>query len=203
MKTTLFTILLVLVLSSLSFSQELNFSTNGYKLNSEQSKKFSDNLFYGGEFSASFGSYSQVTIAPSIGYKFNNMISTILKIGYSRAWQSDYKDASGNTIGYNQFGTSISMRFAPVRQFYALLEPAYYSYENPVLIATSIGGNYYYDKERKEVPFIYLGAGFYQQIANSGAGITGELKVDVLNDKNSPYYGTTTPVYSLGIVYGF
>jgi hypothetical protein len=201
MKTTLFTILLVLVLSSVSFSQELNFSTNGYSLNSEQAKKFSDNLFYGGEFSASFGSYSQVTVAPSIGYKFNNMFSTILKIGYSRAWQSDYKDAGGSTLGYNQFGTSITMRFAPVRQFYALLEPAYYSYESPVLKSTTIGGNYY-DKERREVPFIYLGAGFFQQIPNSRAGITGELKVDLLRDKNSPYKDYA-PIYSVGVVYGF
>jgi hypothetical protein len=201
MKTTLFTILLVLVLSSVSFSQELNFSTNGYSLNSEQAKKFSDNLFYGGEFSASFGSYSQVTAAPSIGYKFNNMFSTILKIGYSRAWQSDYKDAGGSTLGYNQFGTSITMRFAPVRQFYALLEPAYYSYESPVLKSTTIGGNYY-DKERREVPFIYLGAGFFQQIPNSRAGITGELKVDLLRDKNSPYKDYA-PIYSVGVVYGF
>jgi hypothetical protein len=201
MKTTLFTILLVLVLSSVSFSQELNFSTNGYSLNSEHAKKFSDNLFYGGEFSASFGSYSQVTVAPSIGYKFNNMFSTILKIGYSRAWQSDYKDAGGSTLGYNQFGTSITMRFAPVRQFYALLEPAYYSYESPVLKSTTIGGNYY-DKERREVPFIYLGAGFFQQIPNSRAGITGELKVDLLRDKNSPYKDYA-PIYSVGVVYGF
>jgi hypothetical protein len=201
MKTTLFTILLVLVLSSVSFSQELNFSTNGYSLNSEQAKKFSDNLFYGGEFSASFGSYSQVTVAPSIGYKFNNMFSTILKIGYSRAWQSDYKDAGGSTLGYNQFGTSITMRFAPVRQFYALLEPAYYSYESPVLKSTTIGGNYY-DKERREVPFIYLGAGFFQQIPNSRAGITGELKVDLLRDKNS-HYKDYAPIYSVGVVYGF
>ncbi|MFZ4590739.1 MAG: hypothetical protein ACOYN6_07060 [Ignavibacteria bacterium] len=199
MKTTLFTILLVLVLSSVSFSQELNFSTNGYSLNSEQAKRFSDNLFYGGEFSASFGSYSQVTIAPSIGYKFNNMFSTILKIGYSRAWQSDYKDAGGSTLGYNQFGTSITMRFAPVRQFYALLEPAYYSYER---LASTTGGNYF-DKERKEVPFVYLGAGFFQQIPNSRAGITGELKVDLLRDKNSPYKDNYTPIYSIGIVYGF
>lgn len=201
MKTTLFTILLVLVLSSVSFSQELNFSTNGYSLNSEQAKKFSDNLFYGGEFSASFGNYSQVTVAPSIGYKFNNMFSTILKIGYSRAWQSDYKDAGGSTLGYNQFGTSITMRFAPVRQFYALLEPAYYSYESPVLKPTTTGGNYY-DKERREVPFVYLGAGFFQQIPNSKAGITGELKVDLLRDKNSPYKDYA-PIYSVGVVYGF
>ena len=82
MKTILFTVLLVAALVSVSYSQGLNFSTNGYSLNSEQAKKFSDNLFYGGEFSASFGSYSQVTIAPSIGYKFDNMFSTILKVGY-------------------------------------------------------------------------------------------------------------------------
>lgn len=202
MKTIIFTVLLVAVLVSVTYSQELNFSTTGYTLSNEQVKKFSDNLFYGGEFSASFGSYSQVTIAPSIGYKFNNMFSTILKVGYSRAWQSDYKDASGSSLGYNQFGGSITLRFAPVRQFYALLEPAYYSYESPVLVTPVSGTSYYYDKERREVPFIYLGAGFFQQIPNSRAGITGELKVDLLNDKNSPYKAYS-PVYSVGVVYGF
>ena len=205
MKTLFFTIILGFILFSVSIAQELNFNssseTNGYSLNSEQAKKFSDNLFYGGEFSASFGSYSQFTIAPSIGYKFSNMFSSILKVGYSRAMENDLKDINGSSLGYNQFGGSVTIRFAPVRQFYLLLEPAYYSYESPVAKLNS-NNMVYYDKERLEVPFVYLGAGFYQPIANSRAGITGEIKVDLLNDQNSPYKNYT-PVYTVGIVYGF
>lgn len=205
MKTILSAILVLVFSTSVSFAQELNFNSDegskGFSINNTQ-KKFSDNLFFGGEFSASFGSYSQVTVAPSIGYRFHNMFSTILKVGYSRAWQSDYKDASGSTLGYNQFGTSLTFRFSPVRQFYALLEPAYYSYETPVYVSSTPSLTGIYDKERREVPFIYLGAGLFQQIPNTRAGITAELKVDVLNDKNSPYK-QYAPVYSVGIVYGF
>jgi hypothetical protein len=130
------------------------------------------------------------------------MFSSILKIGYSRAWENDLADINGDMLGYNQFGGSIAMRFAPVRQAYALLEPAYFSYELPVAKFRTSNNSIYYDKERKEVPFIFLGAGFYQQIANTRAGITGELKVDLLRDKNSPYKDWA-PIYSVGVVYGF
>ena len=81
-----------------------------------------------------------------------------------------------------------------------MLEPAYYSYQTPVAVIT--GTKTYYDKQRYNVPFVFLGAGVYQQLGNSRAGITGELKVDLLNDKNSPYK-EWTPIYSVGISYGF
>lgn len=200
MKTILSTILVLIFLSSASFAQVLNFNSKGFSINNTQ-KKFSDNLFYGGEFSASFGNYSQVTIAPTIGYKFDNMFSSILKVAYSRAWESDLKDINGSSLGYNQFGGSVTMRFLPVRQAYAMLEPAYYSYELPVYVSTNLTTGYF-DKVRREVPFVFLGAGFYQPIANTRAGITGELKVDLLRDKNSPYKDWA-PIYTVGVVYGF
>jgi len=203
LKTILSIILVLIFLSSASFAQELNFNSDddskGFSINKTQ-KKFSDNLFYGGEIGVSIGSYSQITIAPSIGYKFNNMLSTIIKINYTRAWESNLKDISGSTIGYNQFGGSAALRFSPVRQAYAMLEPAYYSYETPILKYNP--NNSYFEKERTAVPFIFLGAGFYQPIANTRAGITGELKVDLLRDKNSPYK-EWAPIYTVGVVYGF
>ncbi|MFA7361195.1 MAG: hypothetical protein WC139_09180 [Candidatus Kapaibacterium sp.] len=202
MKINLLIAIFILAVSGLSTAQDVKNLNNIEEHAAIQSSvnQFSDNLFYGGEFSASFGTYSQVTIQPSIGYKFNNMFATILKVGYSRGWSSDYKDASGSTLGYDNFGTSLTARFSPVRQFYAMLEPAYYSYQTPVAVIT--GTKTYYDKQRYNVPFVFLGAGVYQQIGNSRAGITGELKLDLLNDKNSPYK-EWTPIYSVGISYGF
>lgn len=202
MKINLLISIFILAVSGLSTAQDVKNLHDIGKSASVQNtaKQFSDNLFYGGEFSASFGNYSQITIQPSIGYKFSNMFASILKVGYSRAWTSDYKDASGSTLGYDNFGASLTARFSPVRQFYAMLEPAYYSYQTPVAVTT--GTTVYYQKERFNVPFIFLGAGVYQQIGNSRAGITGEVKVDLLNDKNSPYK-EWTPMYSVGISYGF
>lgn len=202
MKIKLLISIFILAVSGLGIAQNVrNLNDIGSGASFQNTaKQFSDNLFYGGEFSASFGTYSQITIQPSIGYKFNNMFATILKVGYSRGWSSDYKDASGSSLGYDNFGASLTARFSPVRQFYAMLEPAYYSYQTPVLVTTTIPA--YYDKTRYNVPFIFLGAGVYQQIGNSRAGITGEVKVDLLNDKNSPYK-EWAPMYSVGITYGF
>jgi thiaminase len=49
---------------------------------------------------------------------------------------------------------------------------------------------------------MYLGAGAYQTTGNSRAGITAELKADLLQNKNSPYK-EWAQVYSIGFVYGF
>lgn len=202
MKNIFLFLVFVFAVSNSCVSQSVNFSEIQNNKHTPQSitKKFSDNLFFGGEFSASFGDYSQITVSPSVGYRINNMFSTALKVGYSRAWEKNVNDIDGNSLGYNQFGASATVRFSPVRQAYALLEPAYYSYESPVLKTSVI--KTYYDKQRLEVPFVFLGAGFYQQIANTRAGITGELKVDLLRDKNSPYKDWA-PFYSIGVVYGF
>ena len=202
MKTKLLVLLFILVSAGISSAQEINgLKDFRYSPNNLTTKSFSDNLFYGGEFGASFGSYSQITIAPTIGYKFNNMFATILKVGYSRGWSSDYKDQGGSTLGYDNFGASITARFSPVRQFYAMLEPAYYSYEAPIAYYS---GNtlLYYGKERRSVPFIFLGAGLYQALPNSRVGLTAEIKVDLLNDKNSPYK-EWSPMYSVGVSFGF
>ena len=202
MKNLLIVLTFIFALYNSGLSQSMNLSDiqNNNLTQNSVTKKFSDNLFFGGEFNASFGDYSQITVAPSVGYRINNMFSTVIKVGYSRAWEKNFNDIDGNSLGYNQFGASAVVRFSPVRQVYALLEPAYYSYESPVLKFS--GTKSYYDKERLEVPFVFLGAGLYQPIANTRAGITGELKVDLLRDKNSPYKDWA-PFYSIGVVYGF
>ncbi len=200
MKRLILLAVIVFAVSDFCISQVFNLSNDGNSTQL-QAKKFSDNLFYGGEFGASFGDYSQVYIAPSIGYRISSMFSTVFMVEYSRAWEKNLNDAEGDQLGYNQFGVRGAIRFSPIRQGYALLEPAYYSYENPVQ-RTSANNVIYYDKERREVPFIFLGAGVYQPIGNSRAGITAEIKVDLLQNKNSPYKDWA-PVYSIGFVYGF
>ncbi|MCI0473136.1 MAG: hypothetical protein L0Y76_06070 [Ignavibacteria bacterium] len=206
MKKIIYTLLLILSASPLLFAQDINTDNNlqtggVYKLTDAAAKKFSDNLFYGGEFGAMFGDYTAVSITPQIGYKISNYFSTILKIGYAYASNKDYKDVSGSTLYYNQYGGSVVVRYAPIRQFYLMLEPAYYSYELPVQRLSTVN-TYYYDKEREAVPFVYLGAGTYQGISNSSFGITAEIKVDLLRDSNSPYE-EWNPIITVGGVYGF
>lgn len=202
MKIKLFIVVIILAVSGMGIAQDARNLSDIGKSTSIQSttKDFSDNLFYGGEFSASFGDYSQITIQPQIGYKFSNIVATILKVGYSRGWSSNFKDKSGSSLGYDNYGGSLVLRVSPIRQVYGMLEPAYYSYQSPVLVTTSIPT--YYDKTRSSVPFIFLGAGFYQPFGNSRAGLTAEIKVDLLNDKNSPY-DDWAPMYTVGVVYGF
>lgn len=206
MKKIFYTLLIMLSVSTMLFAQDIN-TDNGigsggvFKLSDAAAKKFSDNLFYGGEFGAVFGDYTSISITPQIGYKISNYFSTILKIGYAYASNKDYKDVSGSTLYYNQYGGSVVVRFAPIRQFYLMLEPAYYSYELPVQRLSAVN-MYYYDKERQAVPFVYLGAGTYQGFGSSGFGLTAEIKVDLLRDSNSPYE-EWNPIITVGGVYGF
>ncbi|MCU0372031.1 MAG: DUF2860 domain-containing protein [Ignavibacteria bacterium] len=203
MKNLILTLLLVMTLSSCLFAQDENsdMQSGGTTDISVITAKKYNPWFYGGEFGFMFGDYSAVSITPQVGYKISNQFSTILKVGYSYAWTSDYKDASGNSLSYNQYGASLTFRYAPIRQFYMMLEPAYYSYENAVG-KFAVGTGVYYEKERVEVPFIFLGAGAFQPFGNSGWGATAELKVDLLNDDNSPY-AEWNPIFSVGVIYGF
>jgi hypothetical protein len=206
MKKIVFILLIIFSVSAAVYAQEAgtgkNLNSGGvFNLTDATAKKFSDNLFYGGEFGAMFGDYTSISITPQIGYKISNYFSTILKIGYAYASNKDYKDVSGSTLYYNQYGGSVVVRYAPVRQFYLMLEPAYYSYELPVQRLSAVN-TYYYDKERQAVPFVYLGAGTYQGFSNSGFGVTAEIKVDLLRDSNSPYE-EWNPIITVGGVYGF
>jgi hypothetical protein len=203
MKKLIFTLLLAVSISSFVSAQEGNTDVQSggtTNITGITAKKYSP-WFYGGEFGFMLGDYSAVSVTPQVGYKISNQFSTILKAGYSYGWSSDLKDASGSSLSYNQYGASLTFRYTPIRQFYMMLEPAYYSYENAVAKGVNING-VYYDKERVEVPFIFLGAGAFQPFGNSGWGATAELKVDLLNDDNSPY-AEWNPIFSIGAVYGF
>jgi hypothetical protein len=206
MKKIVFTLLIIFSVSAAIYAQESgtdkSLKSGGVvKLTDAAAKKLSDNLFYGGEFGATFGDYTSVSITPQIGYKISDYFSTILKVGYAYASNKDYKGSDGGVLYYNQYGGSVVVRYAPVRQFYLMLEPSYYSYEIPVQSLSTVN-TYFYDKERAAVPFVYFGAGTYHGFNNSRFGVTAEIKVDLLRDSNSPYE-EWKPIITVGGVYGF
>ena len=153
------------------------------------SKTPSNRVFVGGELGATFGDYTQINISPMIGYRISNEVSTGVQFIYNHSWQYINKDqVNQTTLQSNTYGGNVFLQYAPVSSFYLKGEFEYDSYSN----YTTTQGT----KVTQGVPFIFLGAGYstpISKIATFNAGI----KVDVLNNENSPYEDFT-PFFYIG-----
>lgn len=153
------------------------------------SKTPNKRVFVGGELGATFGDYTQINISPMIGYRFSEEISSGLQFIYNHSWQYINKDqVNQTTLQSNTYGGNMFLQYNPVSSFYLKGEFEYDSYSN---YTTTQGTNV-----TQAVPFIFLGAGYstpISKIATFNAGI----KVDVLNNENSPYEDFT-PFFYVG-----
>jgi hypothetical protein len=145
------------------------------------------NMFYGGTIGVSFGSYFRLSLQPLVGYNFSPKFSGGVKLGYEYIKDS----RSSPTVTWNNYGASVFGRFRFIPQAYLHAEFAYANYGAKT---TNL------ETERVWVPFIYLGAGYYQPISRSTAFFV-EVLFDVLQDSNSPYE-PWQPMISFGIVAG-
>ncbi len=147
-----------------------------------------DNLFYGGYINLSFGNYSVLGIEPMVGYKWDENISTGVKLRYDYIRDSRY-DTTRTTSNY---GGSIFGRYRITSEFYAQLEPAAYNYEL-----------YYSDgsSEREWVPYLFAGGG-YRKPLGERSWLYVEIMFDLLQDEKSPY-DDWTPFFSIGAGTGF
>jgi hypothetical protein len=145
------------------------------------------NVFFGGTVGLSFGSYFRVSVQPMVGYNFSRMFSGGVKIGYE--YINDAR--STPTLTWNNYGASVFGRLRFIPQAYLHAEFAYVNYGAKT-------GNL--ESERIWVPFLYLGAGYYQPISPKTA-LFVEVLFDVLQDANSPY-NDWQPMISVGVVAG-
>lgn len=162
--------------------------------NSSEPKTTFRRFYTGGDIGATFGDYSQIVISPMIGYRISKEISTGLQFIYNHSWQTINKDMQNqSTLQSNTVGGNIFFQYNPISSFYLRGEFEYDSYSNyQTTQNTTIN---------QAVPFIYLGAGYSTAISKS-ASFNAGIKVDVLNNENSPYFNNFTPVLYVGIGVG-
>jgi hypothetical protein len=136
-----------------------------------------ENLFFGGSFGLSFGSYTLINVSPQVGYKFNRYFSagTGVNLIYSSSKVFDFRENYG-VAGLNIFG-----RVYPIQQAFVQLQPeANYTW----------GKQKWYDGteyklDGKIVPSLLAGAGVAIPIGRGAMLVM--LQYDLLQQDRSPY----------------
>ncbi len=186
-----FIFLFLFTFSFLTFSQRQNKNANQAIIVEDstmnQKPPFKDKLYLGGNLGLSFGSYTNVVVAPILGIRWSRRLNSEVGIEYNYT-----KDTRYNTdYTYNQYGGRVSSQFFFIPQLFAHAEFAGLSMEQ-----------YYQEtgKERHFVPFLYLGGGFRQYLGGRSS-MSFRIMFDVLNNQYSPY-SPGTPFYSVGFGIG-
>ncbi len=163
-------------------------------------------LIFGGGLVAGFGTgYSNFGISPTVGYRFTDNFAAGIGLGYEYLKSTiSYIDFnSGLYVDYptkaNIITPSIWARYLVWRNIfidgtfeYNFLRYSEYVTDNNGLPVT---GTF-----NVNVPCMLLGAGIKQPLGGR-VYFFGEILYDVLQNANSPYYGTIVP--RAGILVGF
>jgi len=144
-------------------------------------------IYYGGNLGASFGSYTMVGIYPIIGYNITPKFSVGVKFLYQYVSDKRYAE----TYTGSNYGGSLFARFRIIPQLYLHAEYSQMSYD-----LYNIQG----ESDRTSVPFIFLGAGYRQNLGGA-VWLNAQVLFDVLQDSNSPY-SSWEPFFSLGFGVG-
>lgn len=162
------------------------------KLRSSGNAAKMSRIYIGGDIGATFGDYSEIRISPLVGYNFSKYVSGGVKFVYRHSWEKVIPQFGNEySVQSDAIGGNVYLQYFPVPEFYLKSEYSYQNYKQSTTQNTS---------ETRGVPFLFLGAGYSKLISNNlyfNAGI----KVDVLNNTNSPF-SDYTPFFEAGITYG-
>lgn len=149
-------------------------------------------FFAGGTLGATFGDLTEIRLSPILGYRVSPEFSIAGKVTYRHSWQNA-TDQAGNsiTISEDDFGGGGLIQYFPVKEFYLLSEFSAQKYRTETTQQ---------DVERS-VNFLFLGAGYSTNLAPM-VFLNAGLKVDVLNDLDSPF-DNFTPFFDVTIGVGF
>ena len=155
---------------------------------SQIQKPFESRFYYGGFVNLTFGSYTVIGIEPSVAYKFTPRLSLGTKITY------EYIHEKQGSYVYEEsnYGFSLFSRMRVTQRLYTHAEYSSMNYK----FYDELG-----DKERKWVPFLFLGGGLSQPVSKN-TWLNAEVLFDVLQNENSPY-NDWEPFYSVGFGVGF
>jgi hypothetical protein len=162
--------------------------------------KFSDRVFFGGNFGLQFGDMTLVDVSPMAGYRFTDKIAAGLSISYK---YYDYKVYNPNSTSYsnmksNIYGAGIFGRYYFVENLFAHAEYEYLFYTYEGFRPNSVGGGYTKTKETVDFPGLFLGGGYRQPIGGR-TSFTVTILYNVMESQYSPY---SNPIIRAGFNVG-
>ncbi|MBK9226594.1 MAG: hypothetical protein IPL67_05965 [Ignavibacteria bacterium] len=138
-----------------------------------------------------FGDYTELRLSGVVGYRLSREISGGVKATYRSSWDKQVTSSQEEvTATDNSFGGGAYIQYNPAKEFYLLSEYSYQKYTTE----TTQGGI------ERDVNFVFLGLGYTNELSPN-VFLNAGMKVDVLNDQDSPF-GDFTPFFEVGIVAG-
>lgn len=167
-------------------------STAKQQANRNSNNNIPHRWFAGGSLALEFGSYTDIDVAPEIGYRVSNWFAFGPVFNINFISDQTYPGVVDN---YTILGAGIFGRVYPIRHLFLQVEPQFNNSteqfkENGVGDASTSYG----------AMSLLLGGGYVEQIGQ-GSEFTFGLLYDVLQNPNSPYFGT--PVLQGGFDIGF
>ena len=175
-----------------AFALSQSFAQDEEKEN-DGSKGFKkENIFFGGNFGLSFGSYTQIIVSPQVGYRFNQYLAAGAGVNVQYVAQKyydnngdEYAKLSQGVYGFNLFG-----RVYPIKQAFIQVQPEFNYISNKFKYQNSTIPE---QKYTNVAPSLLMGVG----VGLGGAYIS--LMYDVVQHKYSPY--SNKPFINIG--FGF
>lgn len=168
-------------------NQKVEVTKSKQKSYTSNSKFDKSRLEFGGNLGLQFGDYTVVNVSPQVGYRFSNMFSAGLGVGYtyySHEFRGRY-DYKEHFASFNLYGT-----FYPVNFIVLSVKPE---------ISRMWQTTSYYDGEKdsysKFVPSVVIGGGI------RFGPMTAQIMYDLVQDEYSPYGDNI--FYSIGYTFGF
>ncbi len=167
----------------------------------KEDKKFSpDKIIVGGGIGLSFGTITDISITPKVGYRITDNFAAGIGLGYNYfRWKNYYEieDIHGNVSYYDYktsiYSASVWARYKVWRNLFAHAE-----YEHNFMSFTEYG----YDQqgngtiEGRKVNYnagsLLLGAGIQQPVGDRFS-VVFMVMYDVLQNEYSPYYKRVVP----------
>ncbi|WP_152287377.1 hypothetical protein [Flavicella marina] len=138
---------------------------------------FLKKIYVGGTFGATFGNYTSITVAPTIGYRLKPSLYTGLKVYYTYSTQK----IQGQKYDYHNYGFGTFLRWFAFSDLYVHIAPEIYSYEY-----LSLDNNANVTSTTEWVPYLWAGAGIRKRTSKR-SWVSVHVLFDLLNDKNSPF----------------
>ncbi len=186
------TIALLIFASGNSQSQTVsNVSEHSVEAKDLAAKKKYKPFLLGGFAGMTFGDYTELRISPTLGYRFSPEISAGVKATYRHSWDKQQTSSQENvTAQDDSFGGGLYIQYNPAKEFYLMSEYGYQKYNTE----TTQG------EISRDVNFVFAGLGYTNELSPN-VFLNAGMKVDVLNDQDSPF-SDFTPFFEVGIVAG-
>jgi hypothetical protein len=158
----------------------------------EKPKSWTDKLIFGGGAGLSFGTNTNIFLAPQVGYqlKDNLVVGAGYMYNYAR-WRSIWANGSFQNTDFENtvHGPNVFANYSPLEgvflgaQFEVLNHDAYLYNIN----------TFDFDVENRWTNVLFVQGGFRQQVGKKGMMLLG-IRYNLLHDQYSPYGASWAPI---------